>query len=107
MMTLSELKTALDGTGLPVAYQAFPEDIAPPLPFITYQITSTSNFSADGAVLQKLSNVQIDLFSKQKDLISEAKIEEALSEAFWDALQIPVEEEKLYRYTYTTQILGG
>lgn len=50
-MTASELKTALEGTGLPVAYRAFKKPQS--LPFIVYIESGTDNVSADGVVYQR------------------------------------------------------
>lgn len=45
-MELQELKERLEQTGFPVAYYSFPENEAPPLPFICYLVTGSDNFAA-------------------------------------------------------------
>lgn len=47
-MTLSELYSKLKATELPVAYRAWPEQCAPPLPFICYLCDGDKPLFADG-----------------------------------------------------------
>lgn len=79
-MTLSELKTALEGVNSgafqgKVAYRAFPVDAAPALPFICFYETDTDNFVADSMVYHRIQNVDIEFYSDQKDVESERAIE--------------------------------
>lgn len=79
-MTLSELKTALEGVNSnafkdKVAYRAFPVGAAPALPFICFMETDTENFLADSIVYHRIQNVDIELYSENKDTAIEAAIE--------------------------------
>ena len=108
-MTLAEFKTILDGSGLPVAYLAFPATQCPKMPFITYQETGSNNFGADGKVFQHVRSMQVDLFTAGKNPTAEVALEDALDDAgiFWNKYQTVEDNESCQRYTYELQILGG
>lgn len=103
-MTLTQLKTQLESSGLPVAYLSFPADEAPAMPFVVYQETNTNNFGADGVVYKHISRIQIDLFTFGRDLDAESALEEALSFTFWNKEQTPLDDEACFRWTYEIEI---
>lgn len=104
-MTASELKTALEGTGLPVAYHAFKKPQS--LPFIVYIESGTDNVSADGVVYQKASGWAVELYTENRDLTAEGKVEEALAPYFWNSTEIYLEDEKCFETIYTMKEYGG
>lgn len=93
-MKLSELKDALNsisGFKGKVTYRAFPENEAPELPFICYLSGSSDNFSADNISYFKKTSVDIELYSKKKDIASEEAIESKL-----DEIGLPYEKDETY-----------
>lgn len=108
-MKLSELKENLNnisGFEGKVAYREFPEGDAPNLPFICYLENGSNNFSADNISYLKKKIVDIELYSKEKDIASEEAIEMKL-----DELSIPFEKdetyipsEKCYEVIYTVEV---
>ena len=109
-MELSEVKTILSGTGLPVAYRAWPDDPAnnlpPPLPWIVYLETGSQNFSADGVVYLAIKSIRIELYTKEKDPTSERKVETALSNAgiFWNKTEEYLDDEQCYEIIYEIEV---
>lgn len=105
-MTLAELNTVLAGTGLPAAYQAFPETQVPAMPFIVYQEVGSDNFGADNKVWHSAMRVQVDLFTRTKSRDTEELLETALNEAsiFWEREADFEENEACYRSIYTMEI---
>jgi hypothetical protein len=89
-----------------VAYRAFPVGEAPQLPFICYQETGTDNFYADGVVLKYSSIVDIELYSKNRDTVSERLIEEKLEEngIAWTKDIEYLDDEKCYEVIYTVEV---
>lgn len=110
-MTLSELKTALEGvnsgafTGK-VAYRAFPVGAAPALPFICILETETSNFFADAQVYKKVQGVDIEFYSAQKDTVSEAGIEAMLdsNKILWDKSEYYIDSQNMLQVVYDITI---
>lgn len=106
-MTSAEIQTMLETSGLPVAYQAFPAEVCPEMPFVVWQETGSNNISADGVVYKPVRTIQIDLLTAGKDETSEAALEGALASVFWNKVQTLNEDEACQRYTYTIEVFGG
>lgn len=109
-MILSELKTILDGSGFPVAYSHFTpseNNPVPDPPFVCYLVTSSSNFSADNQVYKQIQNVQIELYTDNKDLEAEEKIETILNdhEIPFGTSETFIESEALYQKIYEVRLL--
>lgn len=110
-MTLAELKTALEGVNNDafvgkVAYRAFPISAAPALPFICFMEVSSDNFVADSQVYHKITEVNIELYSDQKDTVSETGIESMLNDNLivWDKSEYYVESENMLQVVYGIEI---
>lgn len=101
-MTLAELKTQLETTGYPVAYQTFRD--APQMPFMTYYEAFTDNMSADNHVHKKVGVIRIELWTNTKDTVAEAKVEQALADLFWNNTQTYIEAEDCFRTIYEINI---
>ncbi|GLG90405.1 hypothetical protein [Sellimonas catena] len=103
-MEVSEIYELLSKTMLPVAYQMFPEDEVPDLPILIYTMPYSRNFSADGRVYRKGSHVQIDLYTRKKEVETEKKVEEALSDYYWEKTEEYLDEEQCYRIMYEMEV---
>ena len=108
-MTLANIYTMLksiNGFNNKVAYRSFPVGQAPALPFICYLETSTNNFVADNKVYAVIQEIDIELYSKNKDTASEALIEAKLAanNIVWEKYEEFLEDEEVYEviYTFTT-----
>lgn len=64
-MTMEDVKTLLESTGLPVAYRSFPEGGAPALPFLCYYSPYTNNFAADGVAYATINHINVELYTRQ------------------------------------------
>ncbi len=98
------LLTILKTTGIPVAYNRF--KVVQASPFIVYTLVDTDNFAADGMVYAKRENYVIELYSSNRDTVSEGKIETALNtnEIFWDRTETYIPSEQLTLVAYDVQI---
>lgn len=103
-MTLAELKTALETSGIPFAYRAWPEGSAPPLPFGCYLVAYSNNFAADGVVYAKIDHIQIELYTALKDPAAEEKVETALSSFVWEKIETYIDSEKCYQILYEIEV---
>lgn len=101
-MTLKELKTLLDGTGLPVAYGFFEQPQT--LPYIVYEVTGSDNFAADNKVWLAKNRIQIELYTKNKDLETEAKVENALASVFWEKSEEYIESLHCMQVVYEIEV---
>lgn len=101
---IETLKDRLTSTGLPVAYYAFPENEAPPLPWICYVVTGSNNFMADGAVYQTVLRVDVELYTARKDIAMEAKVEAALAGIPWQKAEQYLEDENCHEVIYEIEV---
>lgn len=103
-MTLAELKTQLQTTGLPVTYRAWPEGASPPMPFICYLVTGTNTLPADGGVYFSWDDVRVELYTALKDLELEATVEAALRGFHWKKEEIYIDTERCYMILYEIEV---
>ena len=95
---MDKLVSIMKEINLPFAYDHFAEGEAVDPPFICYLLPGSDNFSADGRVYHKISEVHIELYTDKKDLSVERKVEAVLDQhgIFYDKTETWIESEKLY-----------
>lgn len=110
-MTLAELKTALEGVNDSafkdkVAYRAFPIGAAPALPFICFYEVESNNFLADSKVYHKITEVNIELYTDQKDQTTENAVESMLNDnqLVWDKSEYYISSENMLQIVYGIEI---
>jgi len=111
-MTEAELFTGIKSIGLPAAYGEFintEENPAPGYPFITYQYAYGSDMKADNQNYVDIGNYQIELYTVNKDPVSEKKVQDLLK-----LLRLPyskteayLESEKMRQVVYEIKLIGG
>ena len=72
---MERLISIIKETGIPYAYDHFAEGEAPDPPFLCYLLPGSDNFSADGKVYHKISEVRLELYTDFKDLSSEQHLQ--------------------------------
>lgn len=103
-MTLEEIKNLLEATGMPVVYRAWPTGDAPPLPYLCYLVAYSNNFAADDRVYYPVNHIQVELYTKHKDLGAEAKTEDALSCCCWEKSETYLDDEQCYQIIYEIEV---
>lgn len=103
---MDDLVKLLEETGIPFAYDHFAEGESPDPPFICYLLPQSNNFSADGKVYLKVSNVNIELYTDSKDLAVEQKLDAVLDThgIFYEKTEVWIESEKLYEVLYSFEL---
>ena len=103
MDKLLELMAEID---ISSAYDHFAEGESPEPPFITYLMPRTNNFSADGKVYLRVTEVHIELYTDEKNPEVEAQVEAVLDvhEIFYDKTEVWIETEKLYEVLYSFEM---
>lgn len=99
---MDELVKMITAMGIPFAYDHFAEGEGPDPPFLCYLLPGSDNFSADGKVYLKISEVRIELYTDSKDLAMEGRVEDALDAAgiFYNKSETWIDSEKLYEVLY-------
>jgi hypothetical protein len=108
-MTPEYIKSMLEETGIPVAYDHFAEGESPDPPFLCFLFPGSDNLFADDTVFQKIDELNIELYTDKKDPDTETGIENILNshELPFEKSEVWIEEEKMYEVLYQTQIIGG
>lgn len=106
-MTYKEIATMIRAIGLPFAYHQFTEDTAQPPPFICFSYPQSDDLQADNANYQRIEQLQIDLYSDNKDFTNEAAIEAALFNAglTWEKIENYIDSERMFMITYRSEVL--
>ena len=103
---MDELLKMLGEMQIPFAYDHFAEGESPDPPFLCYLLPGSNNFSADGRVYYKISEVHIEVYTDLKDLSVEAAVDAVLDEhgIFYNKSEIWIDSEKLYEVLYTFEM---
>jgi len=109
-MSLLEFVSLLKGLDYPIAHSHFKVDAANPAPqppFITYVTPSTANKMADNKVYYKMTDVDVELYTRDKDLVAEQKIEAMFDEHSipYNATQVWIESEQVFQKIYETRLI--
>ena len=109
-MNLVEFQRLLEESGYPVAYSHFtpaPDNPLPSPPYVVYLEAFNPSFDADNKTFQKMSDVQVELYSRKKDLAAEGKLE-----AVFDKYEIPytstgqyIQSENLHQKIYEVRLI--
>lgn len=99
-MTQQQLYEMLEATGLPVAY-SHNEDYQEP-PFIAYLFDASDDLIADNYNYLIRSYFNIELYTRTKDLVTEALLEDKLkeNEIPYYKSEVWLEDEKVFRILY-------
>lgn len=100
-MNLEKLYQELKTLGRPVAYDHFSKRT--PLPFLIYVDQGKSTFIADGKVWTNKRKIRLEVYSKNKDIDLEDRIESLLDrlEILWeDEPTYYIDDEKTYQHNY-------
>ena len=104
-MRVSEIKTALEAAGLPVAYRMFPIGEAPALPWLVYYIGGEVNFPADGSNYHNIKQLTVELHTRLKDPDSEEAVENVLGGlGVWSKTEVYIETGKCYQIVYDLEV---
>jgi len=106
-MTLKEIKNMIDSIGLPSVYRAWPENRAPKLPYICYQLPNSDNFNADDTVFQQIEVLSIELYSREKSPETEKKVEDVLNASGipWEKSEIYIKSEHMMEVLYEMEVI--
>lgn len=103
-MTLSELLTVLQSTGLPVAYRQWEQP--PDLPYLVYYVDDSANFGADNVVYAEALGCIVELYSNKKLPTTEVAVESAFAtnEIYYEKSESWIADENLCLVAYSITI---
>ncbi|MCM1232952.1 MAG: hypothetical protein NC489_22735 [Ruminococcus flavefaciens] len=105
-MKLQEIVSMLEGVEIPFAYHHFAEGESPAPPFLLYLTPGSDNFSADGKVYLKVTQLDVELYTDQKDPGLEERLEAVLDAAglFYNKTESYIDSERLYEVLYEMEV---
>lgn len=104
-MTQAELKTVLNGSGIPFVYRAWKN--GHDLPFGVFYFERDNPFAADGIVYAKKTLYALELYTAEKDPDTEAALEKALTAAgifYSKSDEIYIDEEQMFYVIYEIEV---
>lgn len=106
-MTHKEVATMVSSIGLPFAYYQFPEGTGQAPPFVVYFYTRTDDLYADESNYQRISVLNIELYTREKDFSTEATIEGILANnnLTYYKEENYIDSEKMWQIAYEMEVL--
>ena len=105
---MDKLIELLEELKIPYAYDHFAEGESPEPPFICWLLPGSNNFSADGGVWFKKSEVHIELYTDKKEPETESAVEAVLDSygIFYNKTETWIESERLFEvmYSFETEV---
>lgn len=108
-MTQKEVKTMLDGVGIPTAYYEFPDDSGTSPPFLCFYYGDSDDLYADDENYGRISTLYVELYTEFKDFELEAKTETTLSRAglSYRKDEAYITKERMHETIYTMEVLNN
>lgn len=105
-MTIEEIKALVKSIGFDTTYYQWPEKKVPPLPYVVWYFPRSVNFAADDQVYQEITELNIELYTAEKDFTAEAVVENVLDSAgiVWDKSETYLKSEDMYEVLYETEV---
>jgi hypothetical protein len=93
-------------TGLPFAYDHFVEGQSPEPPFLVFLYPGSNNFAADGIIYFKVNRLHLELYTDEKSIELEEKVEAVLTRhgIFYGKSEVWIESENLYEVLYEMEV---
>ena len=107
-MTYKEIFTALEATGLPVAYNFWesPENV-PPLPYIVFTYPDNNDYKADNTNYQEIVTLEAGLYTRNRDIETEKAVEAVLNTYFHTYFKTSeyVQNDSMQETLYTMEVI--
>ena len=106
-MTYKQVANMVRSMGLPFAYRQFTEQTAVAPPFICYFYSNTDDLMADDENYVGIPQLNIELYTAEKDFDEEAVVEEILKENGFTYYkeEAYIDSEKMYQIAYEMEVV--
>lgn len=105
-MNHEQVVAMAEETGLPFAYDHFVEGQSPEPPFLVFLYPGANNFAADGITYFKVNRLHLELYTDEKSIELEEKVEAVLTRhgIFYGKSEVWIESENLYEVLYEMEV---
>lgn len=106
-MTRINVADMIKSIGLPYSYYQFPEGTAQKLPFVVFFFSGSDDLYADQENYQKISTLNIELYTAQKDFAQDAAIEKILNDngLTYYKEESYIDSEKMWQTAYECDVI--
>ena len=105
-MNHEQVVAMAEETGLLFAYDHFVEGQSPEPPFLVFLYPGANNFAADGIAYFKVNRLHLELYTDEKSIELEEKVEAVLTryDIFYRKSEVWIESENLYEVLYEMEV---
>lgn len=106
-MTQIDVAEMIESIGLPYAYYQFPDGTAQALPFVVFFFSGSDDLYADQQNYQKISTLNIELYTKNKDFALDSKVEDILNDngLTYYKEENYIDSEKMWQTAYECDVI--
>lgn len=106
-MTQIDVAEMVESIGLPYAYYQFPDGTAQELPFVVFFFSGSDDLYADQQNYQKISTLNIELYTKNKDFALDSKVEDILNDngLTYYKEENYIDSEKMWQTAYECDVI--
>ena len=106
-MTYIEVANMITTIGVPFAYYQFPNNTEQACPFICFFFDRSNDLAADNTNYQKIRELNIELYTDNKDFELEETVESTLNQngLVFTREETYLKSEQMYMVTFITQIV--
>lgn len=106
-MTFEEIVEMLEDTEIPSVYYAWPESEAPALPYICFYYPSMSPETADNTHHAVIYQLNIELYTSNKDFTAESTVEDVLlaADMVFTKEEQYLDKEHMYEVLYMMEVI--
>lgn len=106
-MTYIEVANMINTIGVPFAYYQFPNNTEQACPFVCFFFGLSNDLAADNTNFQKIRELNIELYTDNKDFQLEETVESVLNRngLVFTREESYLDSERMYMVTFTTQIV--
>ena len=106
-MTYKGISTMIESIGFPFAYYQFPEGTSQAPPYVVFFYSDIDDLYADETNYQRIVQLNIELYTAEKDFDSEAAVEAVLAEndLTYYKEENYINSEKLYQIAYEMEVI--
>lgn len=105
-MTYEQIASMIESIGLPFTYYQFAEKEVPAPPFIVFWYPGNADDFADNVNYGRVVELNIELYSDNKDFTQEAAVERILTAAglAFEKSETYIDSERMYEVLYETEV---
>ena len=97
-MTLAEFIELFDECGIPIAFDHFKTEQS--LPYLVYIVAANNQFGADNITYHSAPELQLELYTEQKDTSKEAVVENIISGFYFTKEEGYLASDQMYMVAY-------